>query len=191
MPALPSRSEITTLIVAAEAGGVSPFEELVPFVYDELKIIARRYLAREAIGHTLQTTALVHEGYMKLVDSTQVGRRGRAYFFGAAARAMRQVLVEHARRRAAVKRGEGPSPVPIDAVALEVDAFAVELLDLDRAIEELARKNPRQARVVECRYFAGMSVPETAAALDVSARTVKSDWALARAWLYDRLRGGG
>jgi RNA polymerase sigma factor (TIGR02999 family) len=126
---------------------------------------------------------------MKLVDSTQVGRRGRAYFFGAAARAMRQVLVEHARRRAAVKRGRGPSPVPLDAVALEVDAFAVELLDLDRAIDELAHQNSRQARVVECRYFAGMSVPETAAALDVSARTVKADWALARAWLYDRLHG--
>jgi RNA polymerase sigma factor (TIGR02999 family) len=182
-----SRSRLTTLIVAAEEDGVAAFDEILPFVYDELKEIAHRYLAREAKGHTLETTALVHESYLKLVDSTQVGRRGRAYFFGAAARAMRQVLVDHARRRAAVKRGEAPVAVPLDEVELEVDAFAVELLDLDRAIDELARLNPRHARVVECRYFAGMSVSETADALDVSARTVKSDWALARAWLFDRL----
>jgi RNA polymerase sigma-70 factor (ECF subfamily) len=183
------RSEVTTLVREAEEGSDPGVESLVRLLYDELKGIARRYLAREATGHTLDTTALVHEGYLKLVDSTRVGRRGRSYFFAAAARAMRQVLIDHARRRAAVKRGEAPVKVPLENIALGVDAFAIELLDLDAALDELAKLNPRHARVVECRYFAGMSVPETADALDVSERTVKSDWALARAWLFDRLHG--
>src|SRR5690606_27472828 len=136
---------------------------------------------------TLQTTALVHEAYFRLADDTKVTARGRAYFFAAAARAMRQVLVDHARRRNAAKRGGGVEPVSLDETRLAVDELAAELLDLDRELERLAALNERHARVVECRFFAGLSVEETAAALDVSPRTVKSDWALARAWLYETL----
>ena len=115
-------------------------------MYDELKAMAHRQMAREPGGHTLQTTALVHEAFVKLVDSTQVGRRGRAYFFAAAARAMRQVLVEHARRHAAQKRGGGAVAVSLDSAQVEVDAFAVELLDLDRALEKLAERSAACAR---------------------------------------------
>jgi RNA polymerase sigma-70 factor, ECF subfamily len=162
---------------------------LVALVYDELKAMAHRQLAREQGGHTLQTTALVHEAYLKLVDSSKVGQNGRGYFFAAASRAMRQVLVEHARLRNAMKRGGGGEPVSLDDAHLAVDAFAIELLDLDAALERLAEVHPRHARVVECVYFGGLGMDETAEALGVSPRTVKYDWALARAWLYDWLKG--
>jgi RNA polymerase sigma factor (TIGR02999 family) len=150
--------------------------------------MARRGLAREGVGHTLQTTALVHEAWFKLIDSEKVGERGRAYFFAAAAQAMRQVLVDHARRRKAGKRGRGVKHEDLDQIQIAVDEFAVELLELDDALQRLAVLNPRHARVVECRYFAGLSVEDTAAALGVSARTVKYDWTMARAWLFDTLR---
>ena len=185
----PLRSEVTSILATAGATGGSPVEGLVPLIYDDLREIAHRQLAREGRDHTLQTTALVHEAYMKLVDDTRVTGRGRAYFFAAAGRAMRQVLVDYARRRATDKRGGGAERVSLDESRIAVDEFAAELLDLDRALDRLAHLNPRHARVVECRFFAGLSVEETAEALDVSARTVKSDWALARAWLYDVLAG--
>jgi RNA polymerase sigma-70 factor, ECF subfamily len=183
-----TRSRATYLLQGAEPGEADGLEELLPLVYDELRAMARRQLAREPDGHTLQTTALVHEAYLKLVDRSRVSERGRAYFFGAAARAMRQVLVDHARRRRALKR-DGAGDLEVVAPASDADAFAAEVLDLDRALNQLAERNPRHARVVECRYFGGLSVTETAAALGVSPRTVKYDWALARAWLYDALAG--
>ena len=182
------RSQVTTIVRAAETGESESLDALVALVYDELKAMARRHMAGEQTGHTLQTTALVHEAYLKLVDSSGVGRRGRAYFFAAAARAMRQVLVDHARRHGAVKRGDGAARLNLDDLQLAVNEFAVELLDLDRALDRLAELNPRHARVVECTYFGGLSVDETAEALGVSPRTVKYDWALARAWLYDCLK---
>jgi RNA polymerase sigma-70 factor, ECF subfamily len=190
IPELSSRSRATMLLVTADSGGGSGLERLVPLLYDELRAMAHRQLGRERRHSTLQTTALVHEAYLKLVDDTKVTSRGRAYFFAAAARAMRQVLIDQARRRNAEKRGGGVQALSLDEELIAVDEFAVELMDLDRALEQLAALNPRHARVVECRYFAGMSVEETAAALDVSPRTVKYDWALARAWLYDALGGG-
>jgi RNA polymerase sigma-70 factor, ECF subfamily len=183
-----TRSRATFLLQGAEPGEAGALEELLPLVYDELRAMARRQLAREPDGHTLQTTALVHEAYLKLVDRSRVSERGRAYFFAAAARAMRQVLVDHARRRRALKRG-GAGAVEVAAPASDADAFAAEVLDLDRALNLLAELNPRHAQVVECRYFGGLSVTETAAALGISPRTVKYDWALARAWLYDALVG--
>ncbi len=158
-------------------------DSLMPVVYDELRVIARRHLARESRSLTLDTTALVHEAYMRLVDQTSVTRKGRAYFFAAAAQAVRRVLVDAARRRTALKRGGGDDPVTLDADRVAVDGFAVELLDLDDALEKLAAEHPRPAKVIELRYFGGLSLVETAEALDVSARTVKYDAALARAWL--------
>jgi len=146
--------------------------------------MAHWQLVREHRNVTLQTTALVHEAYLKLVDDSRVTRQGRAYFFAAAARAMRQVLVDAARRRGAAKRGGGVPLMTVDWEGERVDAYASELLDLNRALEDLGRRNPRHMQVVECRFFGGMSVEETAVALDVSARTIKADWALARAWLY-------
>jgi RNA polymerase sigma-70 factor, ECF subfamily len=183
------RSEIASLLTAAEGGEANAVQRLVPLLYDELCELARRQLARERPGHTLQTTALVHEAYLKLADDSGVARRGRAYFFAAAARAMRQVLVDHARKRSAEKRGGSAEVVTLEDDAAGTEAFAADLLDLDDALRALAEANQRHARVVECRFFGGMSVEDTAAALGVSPRTVKNDWALARAWLYDALRG--
>lgn len=184
----PNRDETTALL---ETAGSHPpdLDALAGPVYAELKRMASRQLAREAPGHTLQTTALVHEAYLRLVDATRVDEKGRAYFFAAAAQAMRRILVDHARRHCAGKRGGGEAPVTLTPEVARVEAFALEVLELHRALQRLAERSPRQARVVEVRYFGGMSVTETARALDVSPRTVKYDWAMARAWLYKELGG--
>jgi RNA polymerase sigma factor (TIGR02999 family) len=186
-----TQARTTSLLRSAESGAGESLDRLVPLLYQELKRVARRQLAGEDVGQTLQTTEVVHEAYLRLVDQTQITRHGRAYFFAAAARAMRQVLIDRARRRQAVKRGGGKPAVDLDEGSIAVDAFADGLVDLDAALEQLGNLNPRQARVVECRYFGGMSVEQTAEALGISPRTVKSDWALARAWLYNALRGAG
>lgn len=165
----------------------SSLERLVPLIYDELRVMAHRQLAREAPAYTLQTTELVHEAYVRLADSSQIAAHGRAYFFAAAATAMRRVLVDRARRRSAAKRGAGQSPLSLDEADAGVDEFAAELVALDDALERFAKLHPRQAKVVECRYFAGLDVEETAAALGISPRSVKYDWAMARAWLYNAL----
>lgn len=182
---LPSRA--TALLQMADSVELPPLPELISLVYDELHEMAHWQLLREHRNVTLQTTALVHEAYLKLVDDSRVTRRGRAYFFAAAARAMRQVLVDAARRRQAGKRGGGAPLVSIDWEGERIDAYASELLDLDRALEDLGHRNPRHMQVVECRFFGGMGVEETADALGVSPRTIKADWALARAWLHQVL----
>jgi RNA polymerase sigma-70 factor, ECF subfamily len=164
-------------------------DELMPLVFDELRRLARRQLAREHQCQTLQTTDLVHEAYLRLAGRTGVAEHGRAYFYAAAARAMRNVLVDAARRRGAMKRGAGVRMLSLDENRAAADSYGAELLELDEALERLSLRNPRHARTVECRFFGGMSVEDTATALGVSPRTVKSDWALARAWLYDALRG--
>ncbi len=186
---LSPRSQTTALLATAESGDAGALDRLVPLIYDELREIAHRQVARERGGLTLQTTALVHEAYLKLADDAKVTRRGRAYFFAAAARAMRQVLVDHARQRKAAKRGGGAKIVTLGEEDASVDAYAAELLDLDDALERLAERSPRQVSVIEYRFFAGMSVEETAEVLGVSTRTVESDWAMARAWLYQALGG--
>src|SRR5215211_7963788 len=163
-------------------------DELMPLVFDELRRLARRQLAREHEARTLQTTDLVHEAYLRLAGRPDVAEHGRAYFYAAAARAMRGVLVDAARKRNAMKRGSGAVLLSLDEGQATADAYGAELLDLDEALERLALRNARHARTVECRFFGGMSVEDTAEALGVSPRTVKSDWALARAWLYDALR---
>ncbi len=189
MPASASSPEaVTALLRSADDADADLTDRLLPLVYDELHAMAHQHLARERRDHTLSTTALVHEAYLKLVDQSQVGRRGRTYFFGAAAQAMRQILVDYARRRNRQKRGGGQAPVTLKETVVAVDGFATDLLDLDEALERLAVLNPRQGRVVECRFFGGLNVEETAEVLGVSRSTVKNDWAVARAWLYRRLR---
>jgi RNA polymerase sigma-70 factor, ECF subfamily len=163
-------------------------DQLVPLLFDELHAIAHRQLAREHGNFTLQTTDLVHEAYLRLAGDAHVTEHGRAYFSAATARAMRQVLVDSARRRNAAKRGSGAAAVSLDENTGRVDAYGEELLELDLALRELEQRNPRHARTVECRFFGGMTVEDTANALGVSPRTVKTDWALARAWLFDALR---
>lgn len=190
MSAEPSpRARAAELLETAAPDDPGAVDLLIPLLYDELRALAHRQLGRERSDHTLRTTALVHEAYLKLVDHTRVTRHGRAYFFAAAAHAMRQVLIDRARRRGAVKRGGGAKMVTLGDDAAAVDAYASELLDLDDALQRLAQHSPRQVKVVEYRFFAGMTVDETAAALGVSPRTVEADWAMARAWLFRALGG--
>jgi RNA polymerase sigma factor (TIGR02999 family) len=167
---------------------------VAPLVYDELRTIAHRALLREAEGHTLQTTDLVHEAFIRLVRADEVSINGRAHFFALSAKVMRQILVDWAKARRAAKRGGAREPVPL-AEALDEAPMALteqnltELITLDDALERLAALAPRQARVVECRFFGGMSVEETAEALDISVATVKREWSVARAWLNHALSG--
>ena len=191
--ALPLRTRTAELLDTADRGDAdssATLDTLVPIVYEQLRAIANRQRAREAEDRTLDTTALVNEAYLRLVDDARVTRRGRAYFFGAAARAMRQILVDYARRRDALKRGGGMEVVTLEDRYAAVDGFAAELLDLEAALQRLARHSPRQAQVVELRYFGGLEVGEVAELLRVSVRTVELDWAMARAWLFRELGGG-
>lgn len=183
-----SRTAVTALLSEAD-GGRTTFDALFPLVYDELRQLAHRQLAAHK-RYTLDTTGLVHEAYLKLVDATSVPLKNRAYFFGAAARAMRQVLVDAARRRTRDKRGGGEADIALNETSLTVEGFAAEITELDESLERLAGHYPRQAQVVECRFFGGLSIDETAAALDLSRRTVVRDWTMARAWLYRDLKAG-
>lgn len=183
-----STSTVTALLAEPATDQRELMGRLMPAVYGELRRMAHRHLAREGGQHSFDTTGLVHEAYLKLVDSS-VPVRNRRYFFGAAARAMRQVLVDAARRRQALKRGGGQHPLPLEEGQIEVDAYATELIHLDDALGRLASDYPRAARVVECRFFGGLGVEETGEVLDVSPTTVKRDWALAKAWLKRELAG--
>jgi RNA polymerase sigma factor (TIGR02999 family) len=181
--------EVTVLLQRMHAGDPAALERLLPIVYDELRAAARRALGREhaGAGHTLHATELVHEAYFKLVGAAGVEWQGRAHFFGIAARAMRQVLVEHARRRQADKRGGGAVHVTLGAADAEYPVEGEALIALDEALERLGATQPRLRTLVEYRYFAGLSERETAATLGVSERTVQREWARARAWLYKEL----
>lgn len=187
-----AHAPITDLLARREVDGSELVNELVPLVYDELRAIAHRFLAAERRPHqTLDTSALVHEAYLKLVGGQNLGGRGRAYFFGAVARAMRQVLVDAARRRGRLKRGGSESALPLTGLEALANDRGVELLAIDQALTDLAALYPRQAQVVECRFFGGLSVEETAEALALSTRTVKRDASLAQAWLYRTIYGEG
>ncbi len=183
-----TRISVTALLRDAPRNAPDMIDQLVPLIYDELRAMAHRQLAAGKAPHTLNTTALVHEAYLRLVDQTQVTARGKAYFFASAAHAMRHVLVDRARRRTAQKRGGNHQPLTLEDNDVAIDTFAAELLDLDQALDQLAARNPRQAQVVECRFFGGLSIQETAEALDISPRTVRNDWTVARAWLNHRLQ---
>ena len=169
---------------------MTDLERLLPIVYAELHTLASRYLSRERSDHTLQPTALVHEVYLKLVGGTPLPSQDRAQFFGIAARAMRQILVDHARKRASHKRGGGARVEPLSGSEPSPDALqADELLALNDALERLSDLSPRLRKVVELRFFGGLAETEIAAVLDITPRTVQRDWAKARAWLYREVYG--
>jgi RNA polymerase sigma factor (TIGR02999 family) len=181
-------SDVTRLLVQLASGEASVMERLMPLVYDELKALAGSQLRREREEHTLGATALVHEAFLKLVDQRTVSWQGRSHFFGVAAQAMRRILVDHARRRSAAKRGrQHQVTLETDAVEAEVDR-SDEVLAVDEALERLAAIDARQAQLVELRYFAGFSIEETAELLGISPATAKRDWAFARAWLQNELK---
>jgi RNA polymerase sigma factor (TIGR02999 family) len=189
---LGSPSDVTDLLRRWHEGDREALERLMPLVYQELHRIASRYLRHERPGHTLQSTALVHEAYVKLVDQRRVDWQNRAQFFGLAAQAMRRILVDHARARSREKRGSGAPLVALDAVqpvAAEADVHPADAIALDRALEKLETFDPGQARIVELRFFGGLTVEETADILGTSPSTVKREWTLARAWLYRELEG--
>lgn len=184
-------NDITRLLHAHAAGDAGALEALFPRVYDELRRIARGRLRRERPGHTLSATEVVHEAYLKLVPLESIDWRDRVHFFAVASRAMRNVLVDHAERRGAAKRGGGRVAVSLERIPPESESRAPldDLLALGQALERLAELDERQARVVECRYFGGLTLDETAEALGVSAATVSRDWTIARAWLHRELAG--
>lgn len=178
------RGELTTLLVEWGRGSQPALERLLPHVYDELRQLARGYLRRERPGHSVQTGTLVHEVFVRLFEGQPIPWEGRAHFFGIAARLMRQILVDHARAREAAKRGAGEAAEPLaTALSVAVQAMDVGVLALDRALEDLSAIDPCQARVVELRFFGGLTVEETAEAMGMSTGTVKREWAMARAWL--------
>jgi RNA polymerase sigma factor (TIGR02999 family) len=178
--------DVTELLIAHRHGVDGAFDQLVGLVYDDLRRIARAQL-RRIRGETLDTTALVHEAYLKLVDHSRAEWRDRGHFMAVTATAMRQILIDYARGRARAKRGGGAVAEPLDEAHVAVAAEAERLLDIDRALHQLGALDPRLVRVVECRYFAGFSEQETADALDVSLRTAQRDWLRARAWLRQAL----
>ena len=181
------RRQVTTLLVEWTAGDRAAMDELMPLVYDELRRLARAQMAREQTGHVLQATALVNEAFMRLVDIRRIRWQGRAHFLAMAARLMRRILVEHARARGYQKRGAGAPHVTFDELLVGPRAGMGDLVALDDALAALAVEHERKARVVELRYFGGLSVEETAGILDVSAETVMRDWKFARNWLFRAL----
>ena len=194
--ATPSRmtgtGAVTTWLRRAADGDVEAFDTAFSMVYAELRALARSQLRREMVGHTLETGALVHEAYLRLSDGASNDFEDRSHFLAIAASAMRRILVEHARRTNAAKRGGGAVAVNLDAadaaIAVVLDDRGTSLVDLDEALQLLATLHERQAKVIECRFFGGLTEEETAAALGVALRTVKRDWAAARAWLYRHMQ---
>jgi RNA polymerase sigma factor (TIGR02999 family) len=183
------QEDITSLLLRWNAGDDSVLEQLTPIIYGELRKMARALLIKERPAHTLSATALVHEAYLKLIDQRRVNWENRAHFFGAAANVMRRVLVDHAKKKLAGKRGGSASKIAITDAIAQTDALSEEILDLNQALDALARQDSRKARIVEMKFFAGMTNPEVARALSISDATVERDWTMARAWLIQVLKG--
>jgi len=179
--------DVTQLLHDWRSGDEEALNKLIPLVYDELRKIAAAYLRRENHGHTLQTAALVNEAYLRLVDQTRADWQNRAQFFGVAAQIMRRILVDHAREHQAAKRGGGETKLALDEAINISREQDVDLLALDAALKALARFDPRQSRIVELRYFGGLEIGETADVLGISPATVKREWNMAKAWLYNQL----
>jgi RNA polymerase sigma-70 factor (ECF subfamily) len=183
----PPPEQVTQLLAAWSHGDRTALDKLIAVVQPELRRLARRHLRRERPGHTLQTTAVVNEVYLKLVDKSHPGWEGRAHFFAVAAQLMRRILVDHARTRRAQKRGGGAVKVELDEAALVSEGRAAELLALDQALDRLAAFDPRKCQVVEMRYFGGLTIDEIADVLEIHPNTAARDWSAARAWLYAEL----
>ena len=182
-----SAHDVTDLLLSWRQGDAAALDRLVPLVYDELRRVARRRLRGESPGHALQSTALVHEVYLRLVDVDRMTLTSRAHFFGVAATLMRQILVDHVRRQRADKRGGGATLLSLDDVSPPAQPTSVDVLALDQALEKLSSIDARQCRVVELRFFAGLTIDEAAEALGISPATVEREWAFAKAWLFQRL----
>jgi RNA polymerase sigma factor (TIGR02999 family) len=188
---LPSTNEVTELLLAWSNGEKSALERLAPLVYEELHRLAHHYMSRERPDHTLQTSALVNEAYLRLVDQRRVQCQNRAHFFAISAQLMRQILINHAQSRRCLKRGRGARKVSLDEAIIVSEERGEDVLALDDALNELAKVDPRKSKVVELRFFGGLSVEESAEALDVSPVTIMREWRLARAWLYRELGNEG
>ncbi len=190
MAAIEPPNRITAVLLQTDGpnAGSAPLDLLLPLVYDELREMAGRRLRQERGDVTISPTELVHEAYLRLGDTSGVTARGRAYFFAAAAQAMRRIIVDHARRRGRQKRGGGEHVITLDEGLALTDGAHVEVLDLEEGLEQLTTIAGRAARVVECRFYGGLSIDETAAALGITTRTVNRDWQFARAWLHDYLK---
>lgn len=186
---LGSESDVTELLLQWSAGEQTALDHLTPLLYNDLRRLARSVLAREQPGHTLPATALVHEAYLRLVDQRRVRWENRAHFFGAAAHIMRRVLVDHARAKRTAKRGGGAVRTVLEEDSASVDAVADEILDLDAALSRLGDMDGRKVRIVEMKFFGGMTNQEVASTLGVSDATVERDWKLARAWLINAIAG--
>ena len=190
MQAQPAQ-DVTALLRAWTGGDEKALDRLLPVLYEELHRTARAYMRRERSGHTLQTTALVNEVFLRLVDIHQVQWNDRVHFLTRAAQLMRRILVDHARRRGYRKRGGGEQPVRLDELAMVAPRSNAHFVAVDDALNALARRDARKAKVVEMRFFGGLSVDETAAALQVSSQTVLRDWSLAKAWLRREMSRAG
>jgi RNA polymerase sigma-70 factor, ECF subfamily len=186
----PAPEEVTQLLVAWSKGDQSALEQLMPLVYDELRRLARQYMRREPAEHTLQTTALVNEAYLRLIEQKEVQWQNRAHFFALSSQLMRRILVGMARTRHAHKRGGTAQQVALEEALVISDERAAELVALDDALTALQALDPRRSRVVELRYFGGLSVEETAEVLQISPETVMREWKRAKAWLYSELSKG-
>jgi len=180
--------QITERLIAWNSGDIAARDDVIRGVYQELRSMADRYLRLEHPGHTLQPTALVHEAYFRLIDQTQVNWQNRAHFFGVAAQMMRRILVDHARTKQRDKRGGPARKLSLDEAMEASTERAADLVALDSALESLAQIDPRKSRVIELRFFGGLSVEETAEVLEVSPQTVLRDWKLAKAWLYQEMK---
>ena len=181
-------SEITRILDAVQHGDANAADELLPLVYDELRKLAANKMAHEAAGHTLQPTALVHEAWLRLAGDQNPKWENRAHFFGAAAEAMRRILIERARRKGSLKRGAGAERVDLDQVDTAIDADDETLIVINDALDKLTLEDPQSAEVIKLRFFVGMTNAEAGQALGISERSVKRCWTLARAWLYREIR---
>jgi len=186
-----SPHEITQMLLELTDGNQEVVNQILPHIYDELRRLASSYLRRERSNHTLQPTALVHEAYMKLIDQSRVKWQNRAHFFGIAAQVMRRILMDHARKHTAEKRGGEAELLPIEEEILIVSHDkSAELIALDDALQQLSEIDERKAKIVELRYFGGLSIEETAEVLGVSVPTINREWRMAKAWLYSEITGG-
>jgi RNA polymerase sigma factor (TIGR02999 family) len=185
----PTQQEVTQLLTDWSGGNEGALEKLIPLIQPELHRLAHHYMSRERLGHTLQTTALLNEAYLRLVDDPKRNWQNRTHFISAAAQLMRRIMVDHARERRSLKRGGDAMKVSLDEAALVSEQRGEELLALDEALEKLATQDPRKSQIVELRYFGGLTTEEIAAFLEISDRTVRREWRMARAWLYGALSG--